>query len=533
MRDGRVGELMRAVSRFALIGVVGGFAGACSSDTMRFSENPFSNPFTSREAEPRMTGSVEPKAKPAAMPRGSVASAPLAAPKSALAPVYNEPPAAPAAPTARFASNATPGWSAAGGTSITVASGDSLGAISDRYGVPKNAILSANNLTAQQVTAGRRIVIPVYTSAGSVERKPQAIAAAPMPAPTTSKPVQAAAPAKPAPAGQVLATAKLPRAEPAPKVAEAPAKARVRPGQSAAAPIAKAAEPKKVAEATVAEVAAKAHPRPGRAVPAATPTAAAPAPKLARVELTKPEPVKAEPAPVGKVVRSEPLAVPAKVAKAPAPQAPTPQPVKVAKVEPAPVPAVQPAKPEPAPKVVEAARAAKAPEPQKVATLAPAKAPLKPEPAKPAAKDPETTASLPAQPVAPAAPAAPAAPSAEFRWPARGRVISGFGASGTNEGINIAVPDGTPVKAAESGTVAYAGNEVKGYGNLVLIRHDNGYVSAYAHNGDIDVKRGQKVARGQVIAKSGQTGNVTSPQLHFEIRRGATPVDPMPYLASN
>ena len=71
---------------------------------------------------------------------------------------------------------------------------------------------------------------------------------------------------------------------------------------------------------------------------------------------------------------------------------------------------------------------------------------------------------------------------------------------------------------------------MKGYGKLVLIRHDNGYVSAYAHNGEIAVKRGEKVKRGQAIAKSGQTGNVTSPQLHFEIRKGAQPVDPMPHL---
>jgi murein DD-endopeptidase MepM/ murein hydrolase activator NlpD len=120
--------------------------------------------------------------------------------------------------------------------------------------------------------------------------------------------------------------------------------------------------------------------------------------------------------------------------------------------------------------------------------------------------------------------------SGDFRWPARGRVIAGFGANGGNEGINIAVPEGTPVKAAEAGTVTYAGSEVKGYGNLVLIKHDNGYVSAYAHNGSLNVKRGEQVKRGQVIATSGQTGNVTSPQLHFEIRKGATPVDPLKHL---
>ena len=120
--------------------------------------------------------------------------------------------------------------------------------------------------------------------------------------------------------------------------------------------------------------------------------------------------------------------------------------------------------------------------------------------------------------------------SGDFRWPARGRVIAGFGANGGNEGINIAVPEGTPVKATEAGTVTYAGSEVKGYGNLVLIRHENGYVSAYAHNGALSVKRGEQVKRGQVIATSGQTGNVTSPQLHFEIRKGAQPVDPMKHL---
>ncbi len=117
----------------------------------------------------------------------------------------------------------------------------------------------------------------------------------------------------------------------------------------------------------------------------------------------------------------------------------------------------------------------------------------------------------------------------DFRWPARGRVIAGFGTGG-NEGINIALPEGTPVRAAEGGTVAYAGSELKGYGNLILIRHDNGYVSAYAHNRDLLVKRGDTVRRGQVISNSGRTGNVNAPQLHFEIRRGSDPVDPMPYL---
>ena len=120
-----------------------------------------------------------------------------------------------------------------------------------------------------------------------------------------------------------------------------------------------------------------------------------------------------------------------------------------------------------------------------------------------------------------------------FRWPVRGRIITGFGPKPTgqqNDGINLAVPEGTPVKAAEDGVVAYAGSELKGYGNLVLVRHSNGYVTAYAHASELMVKRGDAIKRGQVIAKSGQTGNVTSPQLHFEIRKGASPVDPMQFL---
>ena len=99
-----------------------------------------------------------------------------------------------------------------------------------------------------------------------------------------------------------------------------------------------------------------------------------------------------------------------------------------------------------------------------------------------------------------------------------------------NDGINIAVPENTPVKAAEDGVVAYAGNELKGYGNLVLVRHPNGYVTAYAHARELLVKRGDQVKRGQVIARSGQTGNVNAPQLHFEIRKGALPLDPMQFL---
>jgi murein DD-endopeptidase MepM/ murein hydrolase activator NlpD len=360
-----VGQL-RALSRVIAIGLIGGAASGCSSDTIRFSSNPFSNPFGSSASsrEPTMTGSLAESPRP--KPRVAVQSMPLPAPEPqyqpppqfqpqrAPAPTYRLPSpiaktAALPAPRQPIAASGPAGWSAHGGTAVIVGPGENLNMIANRYGVPASAILSANRLTsAKQVTAGRRIVIPVYNAEGA-----------------------------PAAAARHEAPADLPK----------------QPRQS--------------------------------------------------------------------VARNEPPPKPPAVAARPAVPAPA------------------------APR-----------------------------------KDPESTASLPSSDG-----------TGEFRWPAHGRVISGFGGTSGNEGINIAVPEGTPIKAAESGTVAYAGSEVKGYGNLVLVRHDNGYVSAYAHNSEITVKRGDKVRRGQVIARSGQTGNVTSPQLHFEIRRGSTPVDPIPFLS--
>jgi murein DD-endopeptidase MepM/ murein hydrolase activator NlpD len=133
--------------------------------------------------------------------------------------------------------------------------------------------------------------------------------------------------------------------------------------------------------------------------------------------------------------------------------------------------------------------------------------------------------------------AAPLATPSELsmRWPLRGKVISAFGPKTNgmkNEGINIAVPEGTNIQAAEAGVVAYAGNELKGYGNLILIRHAGGFVTAYAHASSLMVKKGDTIKRGQVIAKAGQTGAVQSPQLHFEVRKGATALDPTKYLGS-
>jgi murein DD-endopeptidase MepM/ murein hydrolase activator NlpD len=122
-----------------------------------------------------------------------------------------------------------------------------------------------------------------------------------------------------------------------------------------------------------------------------------------------------------------------------------------------------------------------------------------------------------------------------FVWPFAGPVISSFGPDeqgARNDGINIAAERGVPFRAAAQGTVGYAG-ALRGYGNLILITHPNGYVTAYAHAENIAVARGDEVGRGQVIGTAGNTGGVDRPQLHFEIRRGITPIDPRLLLAAS
>jgi len=156
----------------------------------------------------------------------------------------------------------------------------------------------------------------------------------------------------------------------------------------------------------------------------------------------------------------------------------------------------------------------------------------------PDATTPTQVASLEASSsVAPTTPTEPSkvANAAGFRWPARGRVILGFGDKNgiKNTGINISLPQGTPIKAAEAGTVAYAGSEIKGFGNLVMIRHPDGWVSVYGNNSELKVKRGEEIKRGQVIALSGQSGDVSAPQLHFELRKGSVPVDPVDHLSDD
>jgi murein DD-endopeptidase MepM/ murein hydrolase activator NlpD len=142
--------------------------------------------------------------------------------------------------------------------------------------------------------------------------------------------------------------------------------------------------------------------------------------------------------------------------------------------------------------------------------------------------------------VPPIAPAAALAPpvgnlgTLSFLAPVRGPIVMGFGRTDNgrqNEGIDYAAPEGTDVRVAEDGIVIYAGDDTKGYGNVVLVRHSNGFVTTYAHASELVVKTGDTVRRGEVIAKVGRSGNIPAPRLHFEIRRETVPVDPMRYLS--
>lgn len=554
----------RHLTRVAVVALLAGLAAGCSSDTMRFSENPFSDPFRS---QPQQTAAIQPapayptprvRAQPLP-PVGSVAAqplpplAPVASVPAAGAPRpiygYNQPvqSARPAQPVVTGSvQSASPriggfkggGWSAAGGTVVAAGAGDSVYTLSNRYGVPADAIMSVNALSAPNLVPGQRITIPVYST----------VSAAPPPPPSVAQPLPAAQPLRAeAPVAKPVRTVAVqPQHVPEPEPIVPP-----RPVAQALPAAPRPAEPKatvlaqegglhvvKPGETLTSIALAYGTTRPRLAhdngidewtnvrigqklkVPGANTAAAKPAAvKPVHVATVKPEPAMAE----------QPVK-PARLAAKPAAPVKPVKPVQVAAVKPEPVAKPAPAaKPMAAPKATAKVVAPVEPKPVQTATIKPQ--PAQPQPAQP---EPAATASIPAQKEDAPQQAALETPAQrsntpEFRWPVRGRVIQSFGQSG--DGINIAVPEGTDVRAAENGVVAYAGNELKGYGNLVLIRHADGYVTAYAHAKDLNVKRGDTVKRGQVIATAGQTGNVTSPQLLFELRKGAQPVDPRPYLS--
>ena len=440
--------------------MVASLVAACSSDTARFNDNPFQNPFNSRTSfDPVSTASIDriqPNAPLRAAPSGSVttqalppptqpmmraspqASAPTATGSVASA---SYPALAPVAPRPGTALGGTQGWTAVGGTPVVLQQGESLNTLSSRYGVPVSALLAVNGLSSvNQAQPGQQIMIPAYSAvqgAGST---------------TAPRRVASAVPSR-----ETLAEASPARPATRPAVRDVTGKPETEAERRAAAKLKQLRTRDEVEdEAPAARPAPKA--------------AAQPMPPLPEKKITEQKRLEAERG-ARQATKKVPVAEPETTASIPEPKV--------------------------------TARNAERP------AAVPAPAPQAEEPAEQAAN---------------------------FRWPAQGRVISGFGAkgaSGTNDGINIAVPEGTPVRAAEGGTVIHADDALKGYGKLVLVRHPNGYVSVYAHNGEIKVKRGESVKRGQVIAASGSSGNVTSPQLHFQIRKGSQAVDPMKMLSMN
>jgi murein DD-endopeptidase MepM/ murein hydrolase activator NlpD len=471
-------------SRLALVLAIPLVAAGCSSESSRFGEGAFSNPFRGN-GQPETTGSVpaqrpapatsqiesrpipqayqpapQPPYQPAPQARYQSSYQPSAVPpptrpatfNNASAPARYQPASAPAqdytgsvrapspAPQAPVPRQAPQGnssnWQWEGGTAVTVGQGETLESLSNRYGVPASAIAQSNGLQPNApIYPGQRVVIPRYNYAA-------APSAAPAPAPSA------------APATRASVNTTSHRTAPVPTAQ----------GQAHIV-------------------------KPGETLIGLSRRYNRPLPEIAAANNLQP---------YHKVQAGDRIVIPGAPRVAAAPQVAPPPPTRVAAA--------------PQPQVQQQPQYAAA-QPQ-----APTARMVTPATEKPA----EETNSADAN-----------AGVAGFRWPARGRIIAGFGPKPTgqqNDGINLALPEGTPVKAADDGVVAYAGNELKGYGNLVLVRHSNGFVTAYAHASELMVKRGDTIKRGQVIAKSGQTGNVTSPQLHFEIRKGASPVDPMQHL---
>jgi murein DD-endopeptidase MepM/ murein hydrolase activator NlpD len=499
----------RFLSRVAVVALLASFTAACSSDTSRFASfsNPFSNPFASG---PQRTASVPaqqayPTARVQSQPLAPVGGANYSRPIAAqpLPPVGSvaTTPAArsplPAYSAARPSGNVATGsvasgprvsgfskngWSAEGGTPVVAREGDTVETLSNRYGVPADAIISVNGLSGPYLAPGQQITIPVYSlkHANAAAAKPPA--------------VLRPAPAKALPTAKLAASVAREEPEPAPRPAKAPSAGGlhvVEPGETLT---------------SIAKAYGTTRPRLAQANGIDEWTSVRIGQKL-KVPGARQETAEAgslQPKPLGKLS--------SRTSPADAADTPTKQ-VRTVEIKPSDSkPAAKPALAKVSPVKTERAKAA------------------------PEEETEEETAALPVTPVKKAAEPdeqvateESASSGPRFRWPVRGRIIQSFGQN--SDGINIAVPEGTEVKAAEGGVVAYAGNELKGYGNLVLIRHPDGFVTAYAHAKDVNVKRGDTVRRGQTIATAGQTGNVTSPQLLFELRKGATPVDPRQYLS--
>jgi len=401
-----------------------------------------------------------------------------AAPPSRYGPPANVPPPyeppTPRTPPPDFTAAAPAGgnWDRGSGATVVVAPGDTVAAIARRFGVSSQAVIQANNITNPAALApGQRLVIPGYVVNGTGAKLAHA-AARRTPAYAASGPAPAIGPYVPAASASRSA-------------ALAPAQVAASTPMSAVGASAQTLLPAPPVHTvtpgdTLGRIARKY--RVGARDIAVANGIAPETPLKVGMQLTVPVKVGAR---SGKPQLGAPAAQTKLIAT---PYANTP---------------------------------AAAPAPGKLASSEPAANVRVASPIEPSSED-----------INPNAPNG----TPSFRWPARGRIVNNFGAKvngSSNDGIDLAVPEGTQVRAADDGVVAYAGNELKGYGNLVLVRHSNGFVTAYANASELLVKRNDQVHKGQVILKSGQTGNAATPQLHFEIRKNSAPVDPMQYLPAD
>lgn len=501
----------------AAIILVGGLVSGCSSDALRFTygqdgmftgatpnqkqiikpDQPF--PGDSQSLDSASTGSINRQAvKPVDLAPKSVTKtelAPVAGTKVAaadskpLVKLSEQSPAldttstgtvpAPAAASTDTAEPEAVGWSKAGGTQVTAKEGETIYNLSRRFGVPANVLMKMNGLSdANGLKVGQKVIIPTYVYS----------AKAPVSAPDNDPKV---ANAKSSRGNKTDEPAKLPKPEqPADNVAVLPKAPKLKEGE--------AAQATETTAATDGKTLAK--PEPEKVAKAGTYTVQS-GDTLSKVAKKNGVGVaalkEANGLSDGLLKIGQTLKIPAggqKVASA--------------------APAVDPV-------ITGAAGPAKKADSGEVAGYTPPKKTEKVAEKSIEDADVDTAAAAP-----------DSTGIGKMRWPVKGRVVSSYGkGSGrSNDGIDIAVPEGTPVKAAENGVVIYAGDGLKDFGNTVLVRHENGLVTVYGHADKLMVKRGEKVKRGQEIATSGMTGTTDSPKLHFEVRKESAPVDPSGYL---
>jgi len=516
MRVRILGRFQRNLALGAAVILIGGVTAGCSSDTSRFTDGlttgSTGRPVVSPPANQPFPGDVGPSVRSPSASLGAGVSRPpyrvSNVQQSNLGPVSSGslPPVsshqvepAPVHRSARLdqtvtgathrverragdvpapSRGATSHWSRAGGTEITVGQGETVETLSRRFGVPAREILRANGLSSsRKVVAGEKIVIPTFVYSSNAHGHETRIAEAP----------RANEPRHDEPARK----ASVPQ-----RVAVLPQSPQVK-RKSAAAENASAAGERDAPKHEDARSASALGT--GQYKVQSGDSLHSIARKTgARVEaIRKANNLRTDFLHVGQVL-TIPGAGNRKVASA-APK----------NVDPVVTGTAASSKPrQPAAEAKSESRPAGYTPPQKTEKV------IAEAGQKEAAISPETTG------------------IGKMRWPVRGRIITAFGGSGgaASDGIDIAVPEGTPVKAAENGVVIYAGNGLKDFGNTVLIRHDDGLVTVYGHNSKLEVTRGEKVQRGQEIALSGMSGTSPSPRLHFEVRKNSAPVNPTKYL---